>query len=214
MKKIYGYIRVSTDKQEDSEATQRMEIFMYANQNGMTSNIDDINYHSDVAKSGKVPWKKRKVNDILNVIQKNDILITTELSRIGRGMLDILSCINEFKKKEVNMYFTKTDTLKINGENELMNNILLSSLAIACELERTLISERTKKALLYKKKQGIIGGRKKGDSKLNQYENNIKDDIANGYKMCALSKKYHCTNATLSHFVKVHNLKPKKELKE
>ena len=129
-------------------------------------------------------------------------------------MLDVMSCINEFKKKGVNMYFTKCDSLKINNENELMNNILLSGLAIASEIERSLISERTKNALAYKKTQGIVGGRKKGEFKLNGKEEEIKKLLADGYKMTALAEKYKCTDATFSNFVKCKNLKPKKEVKK
>ena len=153
MNKILGYLRVSTDKQEINN--QRLEILNYAQRERIT--IDD--FIEKTISSRKTP-KDRRIVELLEILHSGDTLIVTELSRIGRSTSEVIDIINEFMKKEINIIIIKQN-LKINlhNKNDPISKIMLTILSLFAELERDLISHRTKEALKNKKAQGILLGK-------------------------------------------------------
>jgi len=153
---IYAYIRVSTDKQ--SVENQRFEILKY---------VDEKKIHVDKwieeTISGSKKVNERKLGKLLKKMEKEDILIVTELSRIGRSLMEVMSILHQCMEQDIKVF-----TTKINERYELGNNISSQVLAFAfglsAQIERDMISQRTKEALARKKSEGMILGRPKGSS--------------------------------------------------
>jgi DNA invertase Pin-like site-specific DNA recombinase len=145
-----AYIRVSKDTQDVDN--QRFEIQNYAAKEGLT-----IDTWVEAEISSRKSTKARKIDSTLDTLRRGDILIISEISRIGRSILENLNTINELKKKKVTTHIIK-QTLKVNGDNDLMTTMFITNLSFAAELERALISQRTKAALARKKAEGITLG--------------------------------------------------------
>jgi DNA invertase Pin-like site-specific DNA recombinase len=147
MCKVFAYVRVSTDKQDLEN--QRHEIQSYANQKGLV--IDDW---LEVEVSARKNTTARKIDDLISMLKKKDILIVSELSRLGRSIRENLNIIHEMHQKKVSVHLVKQG-IQTNGDSGVMGTMMISNLSFAAELERELISQRTKAALARKKEQGM-----------------------------------------------------------
>ena len=149
---VYGYIRVSTDKQ--TTENQRFEIDRYLTGRG---------FHVDVwineTISGTVDFKKRKIGKMLCKIKKDDILICSELSRLGRNTLDILTLLNFCIKNQVQVWTVK-ENYRLG--KDIQSQLLACVFSMVAQVERTLIAQRTKEALQRRKAEGKSIGRPKG----------------------------------------------------
>ncbi|CAG0968776.1 recombinase family protein [Geobacter sp.] len=197
----YGYIRVSTDKQ-DLE-TQKFGILNFANEKGLgqVALVEE-------AVSGRVSWKNRELHRIIDGLCKGDVLIVTELSRLGRSMLEVMELLSIMTKKEVKVFAIK-------GGYELGNNIqskvLAFAFALAAEIERELISDRTKEALAKKKAEGVKLGRpsgRLGKSKLDGQEEEIGRLLEHKVPAAAIARLLKVSRPTLLGFIKSRNLTP------
>ncbi len=153
MTKVVAYLRVSTDKQDASN--QKFEIEKFCNGKGMAVG----EWVTDNAVSGKVKAVNRKLGEIITGLGSGDILIVTEISRLGRDWFDILTSINECMVKGVAVFAIK------NGyelKNDAMGKLFVSIMAVFAEEERKLLSERVKMALSRKKSEGMVLGRPVG----------------------------------------------------
>lgn len=149
---VYGYIRVSTDKQ--TTENQRFEIDRYLTGRG---------FHVDVwineTISGTVDFKKRKIGKMLCKIKKDDILICSELSRLGRNTLDILTLLNFCMKNQVQVWTVK-ENYRLG--KDIQSQLLACVFSMVAQVERTLIAQRTKEALQRRKAEGKSIERPKG----------------------------------------------------
>lgn len=153
--KILGYTRVSTEAQTNTN--QKLNILEYAQRNNY--NIDNI---IEVKVSSRKRKDKREIDNIIEQLNKNDILMVYSLDRIGRSTIETLQIIEEIKQKGIVLIITK-DNLVIDPNNtNPMNEMLLTMLSGFAQMERSFISERTKAGLEARKQQGIKLGRKKG----------------------------------------------------
>jgi len=162
--KVVGYIRISTDTQ-DSER-QKVDILEYANINKMGS----LDFVSEVISSRK---EERKIFKLIEKLESGDKIIVTELSRIGRSMKDINFLVSQCKQKNIDIHVI-VDNLIItnigNKDDVMRTDIMIFALSIAAQIERNLISERTKSALKRLKQGGVILGRPAGKGrKLEEY---------------------------------------------
>jgi DNA invertase Pin-like site-specific DNA recombinase len=123
--------------------------------------------------SGKVSWRKRKIAEILDTVQKGDNIIVSELSRLGRSMLECMEILSIATQKGINIYAVKGDWQLTNS---IQSKIVAMAFSMASEIERDLISKRTREALLVKKQNGMKLGRPKGvgKSKLDVYRVGLK----------------------------------------
>ncbi len=153
--KVYAYIRVSTEMQ--NYASQKFEIEKYCEQHGLS-----ISRWVTESVSGTVSTEKRKLGKMLNKMVKGDILLCTELSRLGRNMLMIMGVLNICSAKGVSIHSIKDH---FDLTDNLNSKIIAFAFALAAEIERNLISQRTKEALALKKREGIKLGRPPGSSK-------------------------------------------------
>jgi len=156
MSKIYGYLRTSTDKQEIKN--QKLEILEFGRKEDLK--IDDF---IEIQISSRKTTKERRIDELLRKLEEGDTLIATELSRIGRSTVEVITIINELIEKGVDIVIVKQN-LKINAsnKNDMTSKVMITMLSLFAELERDLISQRTKEALKTKKAQGQILGKPVG----------------------------------------------------
>jgi len=145
----YGYLRVSTDKQDENN--QKVGVDKKAESMGLT--IDE--YIIDNVSGIKEP-RKRKLGNLLNKLKTNDVIIASELSRIGRSMYMVMRILESCMSKGV-----KVVTVKDNYElgDNIQSKVLAFAFSLAAEIERDMISQRTKEALARKKANGQKLGR-------------------------------------------------------
>lgn len=155
---IIGYLRVSTTKQHLSN--QQDEIRRFAESRNFT--IDS--WVTEVV-SGKKKEQDRKLGALLKRMKPGDTLIVTEISRLSRTLTDIMSIMGKCLSREINLYTTKE---KYSFDNTINSKVLCFAFGLVAEIERNLISMRTREALALRKAEGVVLGRKKGSyTKLN-----------------------------------------------
>ena len=193
---VYGYIRVSTDKQ--SVENQRFEIENFCKKQNLK-----IDEWIEETISGTKDVEKRKLGILLGQLQKNDILICSELSRLGRNLLMIMSILNECMKKEIQIWTIK-DNYRLG--TDISSKVLAFTFGLSAEIERNLISQRTKEALARKKSEGVHIGRPKGALskivKLSGKEEIIRKYLDKGKSQVYISKKLGVARGTLIRFMK------------
>lgn len=151
---IIGYIRVSTDKQ--NLENQKHKILEYAHTYKLI--IDEF---VELEISSKGDHKKRKIDELFLKLKKDDTLICTELSRLGRNMLEILNLIERFNKAGIKLIFVNQPELSTN-QNSALSSLLLAIYGYFAQTEREIISERTKQGLAAAKASGKKLGRPRG----------------------------------------------------
>ena len=196
---IFGYIRVSTDKQ--TVENQRYEINRYCEQHGMI-----VEKWIEETISGTKEIEKRKLGGLIDKMKKNDILICAELSRLGRNLLMIMGVLNECMKKEVQVWTIK-DSYRLGSD--IHSKVLAFAFGLSAEIERNLISQRTKEALARKKAEGVILGRPKGSKskvkKLTGREQEIKVLLDKKISKSAIARILGVHRITLAEYLKRMN---------
>ena len=197
-KKVVGYLRVSTLSQDLEK--NKADILTYANDH----RLGNVEFVEEVV-SGKVSWKVRKIKEVIDSLGKDDWLIVAELSRLGRSMLEIMEIIGEAKRKEINIHAIKNNWT-LNGSIE--SKILLMVFSMASEIERDLISSRTKEALRVRKALGVKLGRPKGPgkSRLDKHTEEIVALLRNGVPKTKVAKKYGTSTVNLYNWLAKNEL--------
>jgi DNA invertase Pin-like site-specific DNA recombinase len=200
--KTLAYLRVSTIDQDLDK--NKSDILKLAN----TEDLGRVEFIEEKV-SGQISWKKRKIADIINSLQSGDNIIVSELSRLGRSMLEVMEILSIAFEKKINIYAVKGNW-QLN--NTIQSKIVAMAFSMASEIERDLISNRTKEALRVKREQGIKLGRPRGvgKSKLDQYKPEIEALLMNGSTQRFISKRYNTTEANLTYYIKKHQLKTNK----
>jgi DNA invertase Pin-like site-specific DNA recombinase len=149
----YGYIRVSTDKQ--TTENQRYEIKKFGKEKKIQ--IDEW-IEETISASRKL--EERKFGSLLKKMEKGDVLVVTELSRLGRNLMQIMRILHDCMERDIQVF-----TIKERYElgNNINSKVLAFAFGLSAEIERNLISQRTKEALARKKAEGVILGRPKGN---------------------------------------------------
>jgi DNA invertase Pin-like site-specific DNA recombinase len=149
---IYAYVRVSSDKQ--TVENQRFEINRFCAGNAL-----DIDYWIEEVISGIQKLEKRKLGKLLRKMKKGDILICSELSRLGRNLLMIMGILNECMNRDIQVWTIK-DNYRLGSD--INSKVLAFAFGLSAEIERNLISQRTKEALARKRAEGVVLGRPRG----------------------------------------------------
>jgi DNA invertase Pin-like site-specific DNA recombinase len=196
-----AYLRVSTIDQDLEK--NRHEILDLANK----KDLGRVEFVEEKI-SGTVSWKKRKIAEILQNLKKGDNIIVNELSRLGRSMLECMEILSLATEKEINIYAVKGNW-QLDGT--IQSRIIAMAFSMATEIERDLISKRTKEALEAKKRNGIKLGRPEGPgkSKLDQYRPEIEALLKNGSSQKFIAQRYGTTEANLHNWLRKHNLSKK-----
>ncbi len=188
-----GYLRVSTDGQDIEK--NKGEILRFAND----KHIGPVEWVGETV-SGTVDWRQREIGRILKELKSGDIIITPEISRFARSLLQILQIIEEAKKKGVAIYALKGNW-QLNGNME--SKVMLAILGLVAEVERDLISMRTKEALAARRAAGVQLGRRKGPgkSRLDQFRVEIVALLRNGSPKSFIARRYKVSEPTLYNWI-------------
>lgn len=195
-----GYIRVSTDRQ--AVENQRFEILKFADEKKWT-----IDQWVEESVSGTKNVKDRKLGSLLQKMEGGDVLVVTELSRIGRSLMEIMSILHDCMERGIKIFTTKE---KYELGNNINAKVLAFAFGLSAEIERNLISQRTTEALARKKKEGKKLGRPKGSlakvTKLSGKENEIKVLLEKRVSVSAIGRILGVNRLTVRHFIKTRNL--------
>ena len=195
---IVAYLRVSTGKQ--LLENQKNEISAFAQNRNMV--IDQ--WVTEIA-SGCKQRNDRKLGTLLRRMKQGDSLIVTELSRLSRTLIDIMTIMGTLLQKGVVLYSTKE---RYSFDNSLNSKVLCFAFGLVAEIERNLISMRTREALALRREQGVKLGRKKGSYTkqkiLLDNRNEIIRTINSGQSIASICRKYHVSRETFNRFRRNH----------
>lgn len=150
---IYGYIRVSSDRQ--TVENQRFEINKFCERNKLV-----IDGWIEETISGTKAYNKRELGKLLKRVQKDDLIICAELSRLGRNLFMIMEILNICMTKECRVWTIK-DNYRLG--DDIQSKVLAFAFGLSAEIERNLISQRTKEALARKKQRALYLADQKGE---------------------------------------------------
>lgn len=191
---IVGYLRVSTEKQHP--ANQQDEIRRFAK----NRNWEVDEWVTEVV-SGKTRECDRKLGTLLRRMKQGDTLVVTEISRLSRTLTDIMSIMGRCLKKQINLYTTKEG---YTFDNTINSKVLCFAFGLVAEIERNLISMRTKEALARRKAEGVVLGRRKGSfTKLNVLAANRQEVIRMLNEDCSVAqicRRYDLSRDTFDRF--------------
>lgn len=193
----YGYIRVSSDKQ--TVENQRFEINQFCQKNNL-----QIDGWIEETISGTKSYTKRELGMLLKKTAKDDLIICAELSRLGRNLFMIMEILNICMSKQCRVWTIK-DNYRL-GE-DIQSKVLAFAFGLSAEIERNLISQRTKEALARKKSEGVILGRPKGAKtskekcKLHKKHNLINELLLEGVSKRQIAKICKVDRNTLARYI-------------
>lgn len=203
---IYGYIRVSTDKQ--TVENQRYEINNFCERQEIV-----VSKWIEETISGAKSLDDRKLGKLLRKMKKEDVLICSELSRLGRNLLMIMGILNECMNRDIQVWTIK-DNYRLGSD--INSKVLAFAFGLSAEIERNLISQRTKEALARKRAEGVILGRpigsKSSKTKLSGQERKIQELLDKKVSYSAIGRILGVHRLTVSSFVKSGNYIKSKEI--
>lgn len=196
----FGYIRVSTDNQ--TVENQRYEIRKFAQKQDI-----EIDSWIEETISGTKNYDKRALGKLLKEVGEGDLIICAELSRLGRNLFMIMEILNICMIKGCKVWTIK-DNYRL-GE-DIQSKVLAFAFGLSAEIERNLISQRTREALARKKAEGVVLGRPKGRKanhlKLSGRERLIRDLLKQGTSKSEIARILKVNRMTVASFIKLHHL--------
>ncbi len=191
---IYGYLRVSSDEQDVNN--QKQGVIELATTKGWT--ID--NWIADDGVSGTKDPDKRQLGKLMKMCNKGDVIICSELSRLGRKLLMVMSILEFCMKNDIMIYTVKDNYVL--GDN-IQSTVLAFAFSLASQIERDMIAMRTKEALLLKRRQGVLLGYPRGVKKA-QYVNDdqikrMTEFLESGESLTGIAKKMGIHRATVGY---------------
>ena len=200
---IYGYIRVSTDKQ--TTENQRFEILKYADEKKLT-----VDEWIEETVSSTRSLSKRRLGELILAMKKNDILIVSELSRLGRSLMEVMSILHTLMEKDVKVFTTKE---RYELGNNINSKVLAFAFSLSAEIERSMISSRTKEALARKKSEGKRLGRPKGrlssTTKLTGKDDLIREYLQKKIPQTVIARLLGVNRLTVRNYIITRKLAPR-----
>ena len=200
--KTVAYIRVSTSSQDLEN--QRLAILSYAQREKII-----IDSFQEIVISSRKRDQKDHFDIVINTLNAGDTLIVSELSRIGRSLGTIVEQVNKLLAKKVNFICIKQGLKLLDGKQDLQSKVIIATFGIFAEVERDLISERTKEGLVNARANGKIIGRPKGKigkSKLDGKEQEIKGYLDKKVSKASIAKILGVSANNLQHYLRTRNL--------
>jgi DNA invertase Pin-like site-specific DNA recombinase len=191
---VYGYIRVSTDKQ--TVENQRFEIQRFCK----AQKIRIVKWTEETISGTKSP-EKRKLGGLLKVAAEGDMIICSELSRLGRSFFMVMSILSDCMERGIKVWTIK-DGYRLG--DDIQSKVLTFAFGLSAEIERNLISQRTKEALARCKAEGKVLGRRPGRAvnvKLTGREKEIRKMLREGKNKAEIGRRYGVHRQTLRIFV-------------
>ena len=194
---IYGYIRVSSDKQ--TVENQRFEIERFCEQQNLS-----VDGWIEETISGTKSYNKRQLGRLLRQVKKEDIIICSELSRLGRNLYMIMEILGICMNKECRVWTIK-DGYRLG--DDIQSKVLAFAFGLSAEIERNLISQRTKEALHRLRSEGKALGRPKGSAtrhshfRLSRHDAYIRRSLSQGMPMREICRRLHTNRSTLRRYI-------------
>ena len=202
MGKIIAYLRASTDKQDLDH--QKLEILEFARRQGL--HVDD---YVEITVSSRKTSKQRRIDELLQTLAETDTLIVTELSRLGRSTAEVIALVNALVERNIRLITIKQN-LDIHRQ-DMNSKIIITLFSLFAELERDLISLRTKEALAAKKAQGKVLGKPKGTLQKSKFDKDaarIKELLGYGLSVRKIARVLGCSShLALNTYIKKRGLK-------
>jgi DNA invertase Pin-like site-specific DNA recombinase len=199
---VWGYLRISTDNQ--TTENQKLAILEHVN-----SKLIPIKGWVDTKTSSGKSTKERRIDELLAKLEGGDTIIVADLSRLGRSVGQIAILVDELLKKKIKVICLK-ENITLNGKTDAQTKVMVTMFSLFAEIERALISERTKEGLAKARFEGKLLGRPKGTigkSKLDGKEKEIKEYLAKKVNRANLARIYGVSFPTIENFIKSRNLK-------
>lgn len=199
--KTTAYLRVSTDKQDLNN--QKLEILEYAQKHDLK--VDD---YIEVEISSRKTTKQRRIDELLFSLNEGDLLIVSELSRLGRSVGQVVTFVDELIKRKIRLIAIK-EGIDIYGKKDIQTKVMVTMFTLFAEIERDLISERTKQGLAAARAKGKLLGRPKGSlgkSKLDGKEQIIKEELKYQVAKSAIARKLGVSRTSLVNFISARGL--------
>lgn len=192
---IYGYIRVSTDKQ--TTENQRFEILKYADEKHLS-----VGRWIEETVSSTRKLSERKLGKLLSDMEKGDILLVSELSRLGRSLMEVMSILHTLMEKQVKVYTTKE---RYELGNNINSKVLAFAFSLSAEIERSMISARTREALARRKSEGKRLGRPKGRlssvTKLTGKDDLIREYLSKKIPQTVIARLLNVNRLTVRNYI-------------
>ena len=196
----YGYIRVSSDKQ--TVENQRFEINNFCERQGII-----IDGWIEETISGTKNYDKRALGKLLKKVGKDDVIICSELSRLGRNLFMIMEILNICMNRECRVWTIK-DNYRLG--DDIQSKVLAFAFGLSAEIERNLISQRTKEALARKRAEGVVlgrpAGRKSSHVKLTGKDETIKVLRQQGVSIVKIAQIFKVDRMTVAKYIKDKHL--------
>ena len=199
MNRTIAYLRVSTLDQNLEK--NKADILHLAND----KNLGKVEFIEEKV-SGKISWKQRKIGPLIEELKEGDAILLSEFSRLGRSMLECMEIIAIAVDKGIKIYTVKGGWQL---DDTIQSKVMAMVFSMAAEIERDLISKRTKEALNSIRLSGVRLGRPKGPgkSKLDIIRPEIEALLKNGSSQKFIAGRYKVTEPTLSNWIKKHSIK-------
>ena len=198
-----AYLRVSTAQQD--VRSQRLAMLEYARQHDLR--IDEF---IEATASGQASEKRRRLDELLNGLQRGDRLIVSELSRLGRSLGQIVAILDALAKAGVAFVALK-ENIRVEGKRDIQTKVMTTLFALFAEVERDLIAERTREGLAKARASGRKLGRPKGSlgvSRLDGKEDEIRHFLELGVSKTAIAKITGVSRTALYSFMSTRGLRP------
>ena len=201
--KTLAYLRVSKDTQD--VRNQKLAILEFAQKEKIS-----VDHFVEITVSARKSQRERKIDLLFEQLSSGDTLIVSELSRMGRSVGEIITVVDTLTMREIRLLSVK-EGIRLDGEESLQTKVMVTMFSLFAEIERELISLRTKEALAAAKAKGIKLGRPKGStgkSKLDGKEKEIKRLLKLKVSKASIAKITGVNRGTLYHFIKSRGLVP------
>ncbi|KPA19213.1 resolvase-like protein [Candidatus Magnetomorum sp. HK-1] len=195
--KTIAYVRVSTGKQDLNN--QKLELHEYVHRNNL--NIDEF---IEVESSSRKSIQNRKIDELLSNLNEGDLLIVSELSRLGRSVGQVIQIVEALIKQKIRFIAVK-ESIRINGKQDIQTKTMITMFGLFAEIERDLVSERTKLGLAAARKKGKQLG-SSGKSRLDNYKPEIEALLNNGSTKTFIAKRYKTTLPNLYKWMKKNKI--------
>ncbi|MGD0884448.1 MAG: recombinase family protein [Thermodesulfovibrionales bacterium] len=204
--KVLGYIRVSTERQDINN--QRMEILEYGRKHDLK-----IENFIEIEISSRKDKKQRRIEELLEKLSAGDILIVSELSRLGRSTAEVIDIVNELVRLGISLVAIKQNLQVKDGKKmDMQTKVIVTMFSLFAELERDIISERTRQSLQAKKAGGKKLGKPKGTiqaSRLDEKQDAIREFLKHRVPKSAIARMLRTSRTNLVNYIKTRSLEKK-----
>ena len=198
--KAIGYLRISSESQELDN--QKFEILRYAQAHKIV--VDEF---IGVEISSRKSLQERRIDHLLERLAKGDLLLVSELSRLGRSLGQVVKIVDDLIDTGVRLIAIK-ENIVIDGKHDMQSKVMVTLFGLFAEIERDLISERTKMGLAAARSRGKVLGRPRGPgkSKLDPYRPEIEALLRNGSSKTFVAERYGTSLPNLYNWIKKHGI--------